>query len=42
MGVAFRVNRAQKRSTAFLPAVIEKQQWQIGDSLLNFKFGQPV
>jgi hypothetical protein len=39
MGVAFGVNRTQKRSTAFLTTVIKEQQWQIGDSLLNFKFG---
>lgn len=33
----FRVNRAHKRSRSFLPTVIHRQQWQKGDSLLNFK-----
>jgi hypothetical protein len=36
----FRVNRAHKRSRSFLPTVIHRQQWQKGDSLLNFKFGR--
>jgi len=38
IGGRFRVNRAHKRSAAFLPTVIYRQQWQKGDSLLNFKF----
>src|SRR5271166_4754855 len=36
------VNRAHKRCAAFLRTVIKRQQWQIGDSLLKSKFGQPV
>ena len=39
IGGRFRVNRAHKRSAAFLPTVIKRQQWQIGDSLLNSEFG---
>ena len=42
IGERFRVNRAHKRGVAFLLTVIKRQQWQIGDSLLNFKFGQPA
>jgi hypothetical protein len=42
IGERLRVNRAHKRSAAFLPTVIKRQQWQIGDSLLNCKFGQPA
>ena len=42
IGERFRVNRAHKRSAAFLPTVIKRQQWQIGDSLLNSKFGRPT
>ena len=37
-----RVNRAHKRCAAFLSTVIRRQQWQIGDSLLNSKFGLPT
>ena len=34
------VNRAHGRRAAFLPTVSDRQQWQKGDSLLNFKFGE--
>src|SRR4029077_2650416 len=40
IGGRFRVNRAHERNAAFLPTVIKQQQWQIGDSLLNSKFGR--
>ena len=42
IGRRFGVNRARSRSAAFLPAVVKRQQWQIGDSLLNCKFGRPA
>ena len=42
IGRRFGVNRARSRSAAFLPAVVKRQQWQIGDSLLNSKFGGPA
>ena len=37
IGERFRVNRAHGHGAAFLLTVIERQQWQIGDSLLNCK-----
>ena len=42
IGGRLRVNRAHKRCAAFLSTVIRRQQWQIGDSLLNSKFGRPT
>src|SRR5271169_1547197 len=42
IGGRLRVNRAHKRCAAFLSTVIKRQQWQIGDSLLNSKFGRPT
>ena len=39
IGGRFQVNRAHQCDAAFLPTVIKQQQWQIGDSLLNSKFG---
>ena len=42
IGGRFRVNRAYKRDAVFLLTVIKQQQWQIGDSLLNLKFGRLV
>jgi hypothetical protein len=40
IGGRLRVNRAHARCAAFLSTVIKRQQWQIGDSLLNSKFGR--
>jgi hypothetical protein len=42
IGGRLRVNRAHKRCAVFLSTVIKQQQWQIGDSLLNSKFGRPT
>jgi hypothetical protein len=42
IGGRLRVNRAHERCAAFLSTVIRRQQWQIGDSLLNSKFGRPT
>jgi len=42
IGGHFRVNRAYKRDAVFLLTVFKQQQWQIGDSLLNLKFGRLV